>query len=165
MPKDTAAGDPAGGGLVCHLCEEEMQASQLLLLEEHCWQGRLHCVCLKCSDLEENEFRVQSKQAWKKRSHNAKKLARVKGYQQGMLEIEREPDESVRAHRRHIFVASMTIASVVYAAFTRAPVKQQKQMLVAFDAFEAERVKVAENPAYQPSLMCCKNIFGDDVTQ
>ena len=92
-------------------------------------------------------------------------MARVKGYQQGMLEIDKEPDESVRQYRRRVFAASMTLASAVYPAFVRAPAKQQKEILIAFDSFEKEREKIAQDPTYQPSLMCCNNIFGDNVAQ
>ena len=165
LPKGTPS-ERTGGGLVCHMCQEEgMMSSQLLLLEEHCWQGRLHCVCLKCSEMDENDFRSMAKKNWKKRSHNAKQLARVQGYQQGMLEIDREKDESVRAWKRRVFVASMTLASAVYTAFQRASAKQQKEILVAFDAFEEERLKVVADATYQPGLMSCKNLFDDSVAQ
>ena len=158
MPKEHLKGEP----LKCKWCKLPILVSKLYPLVLKDWEGMLPAVCFGCAKVHEPSlgeylhseamFEKAADKRWKMKTSNHRQTARIKGVQEAMAKIDREPDENRRTWLRRVFKASIQMAANIFAQFEKYNPQQKKDLKETLQQFKETCDKQAEDPGFVPRL-------------
>ena len=172
--KDCAAGssprgqsDSESDPLRCMVCNEPGTPMTLKFCHE--WQGRCWCVCEGCwtpGEAKNTTFHKERKASWRQRSNSAKAALRGIQISKCLNAADREADESVRSWKRRMIAQTASFLAAFMSGFVKMDPDQQKDIVKAFDLWEAEKQRVSRGEAVSAtSLRVCGNVLPDEAMQ
>ena len=142
-----------------------LKASELLLRFEYDWQGKITAVCLACSKLAPDIFKMRSGRMWAQRSANRKAVLRVDKFKEAYETLGRGEDETNREYKRRCFNAATKMIAQIFCAFKKADEAQKKEIVTAVDKWLEQQEAIAANPTHVPTLMSCGNLVAHSISE